>query len=50
MRRSTFLFFKGLGLLFAIGVPITPLVWQFMSIYREKIARDRQLSQWEELR
>ena len=33
---------------FAIGIPITPLVWQFMSIYREKIARDRQLSQWEE--
>ncbi len=33
---------------FAIGIPITPLVWQFMRIYREKIARDRQLSQWEE--
>ncbi len=35
---------------FAIGIPITPLVWQFMSIYREKTARDRQLSQWEEVK
>ena len=33
---------------FVIGVPLTPLVWQFMRIYREKIARDNQLSQWEE--
>ncbi len=33
---------------FIIGIPITPLVWQFMRIYREKIARDSQLSQWEE--
>ena len=35
---------------FAIGIPITPLVWQFMSIYREKTARDQQLSQWEEVK
>ncbi len=35
---------------FIIGVPLTPLVWQFMRIYREKIARDRQLSQWEEVK
>ena len=35
---------------FAIGIPLTPLVWQFMSIYREKVARDRQLSQWEEVK
>ncbi len=35
---------------FAIGIPLTPLVWQFMSVYREKIARDRQLSQWEEVK
>jgi len=35
---------------FVIGVPLTPLVWQFMRIYREKIARDRQLSQWEEVK
>ena len=35
---------------FAIGIPLTPLVWQFMSIYREKTARDRQLSQWEEVK
>jgi hypothetical protein len=33
-----------------IGIPITPLVWQFMSIYKEKNARDKQLSQWEELK
>ena len=88
MKRSAFLFFKGLGLLFAIlcgigtavlgwfdgadwmniatysigysfykilavlviGIPITPLVWQFMSIYKEKNARDKQLSQWEEIK
>jgi len=35
---------------FVIGVPLTPLVWQFMITYREKIARDRQLSQWEEVK
>ena len=35
---------------FIIGVPITPLVWQFMSVYKEKNARDQQLSQWEELK
>ncbi len=35
---------------FAIGIPLSPLVWQFMSIYREKVARDRQLSQWEEVK
>ena len=34
----------------AIGIPITPLVWQFMSIYKEKNARDQQLSQWEEVK
>ena len=33
-----------------IGIPITPLVWQFMSIYKEKNARDKQLSQWEEIK
>ena len=36
--------------LFIIGIPITPLVWQFMSIYKEKNARDKQLSQWEEIK
>ena len=35
---------------FVIGIPLTPLVWQFMRIYREKTARDRQLSQWEEVK
>jgi len=35
---------------FIIGVPLTPLVWQFMRIYREKIARDSQLSKWEEVK
>ena len=35
---------------FAIGIPITPLVWQFMGVYREKTARDSQLSQWEEVK
>ena len=35
---------------FIIGIPITPLVWQFMSIYKEKNARDKQLSQWEEIK
>ena len=35
---------------FIIGIPNTPLVWQFMRIYREKIARDSQLSQWEEVK
>ena len=35
---------------FVIGIPITPLVWQFMSIYREKIAQDSQLSQWDEVK
>ena len=33
-----------------IGIPITPLVWQFMAIYKEKNARDKQLSQWEEIK
>ena len=31
-----------------IGVPITPLVWQFFGVYLKKIERDRQLSQWAE--
>ena len=35
---------------FIIGIPLTPLVWQFMAIYREKIARDNKLSQWEEVK
>ncbi len=35
---------------FIIGIPITPLVWQFMNIYRETTARDRQLSQWDEVK
>ena len=35
---------------FIIGIPLTPLVWQFMRIYREKIARDSQLTQWEEVK
>jgi hypothetical protein len=35
---------------FVIGIPLTPLVWQFMRIYREKTARDRQLSQWDEVK
>ncbi len=35
---------------FIIGIPLTPLVWQFMSVYREKVGRDRQLSQWEEVK
>jgi hypothetical protein len=35
---------------FVIGIPLTPLVWQFMSVYGKKIARDKQLSQWEEAR
>ena len=35
---------------FIIGVPLTPLVWQFMRIYREKTAQDSQLSQWEEIK
>ena len=39
-------FYKILAVL-VIGIPITPLVWQFMSIYKEKNARDQQLSQWE---
>ena len=42
-------FYKILAVL-AIGIPITPLVWQFMSIYKEKNARDQQLSQWEEVK
>jgi ribose transport system permease protein len=33
-----------------IGLPITPLVWQFFGVYLKKIARDRQLSQWAEER
>ena len=35
---------------FIVGVPLTPLVWQFMRIYREKIARDSKLSQWDEVK
>jgi len=35
---------------FVVGIPLTPLVWQFMSVYREKVGRDRQLSQWEEVK
>ena len=35
---------------FIIGIPITPLVWQFMAVYKEKNARDKQLSQWEEIK
>ena len=31
-----------------IGLPITPLVWQFFGVYLKKLARDRQLSQWVE--
>ena len=42
-------FYKILAV-FVIGIPITPLVWQFMSIYRDKTARDKQLSQWEEVK
>ena len=42
-------FYKILAVLL-IGIPITPLVWQFMSIYKEKNARDKQLSQWEEIK
>ena len=42
-------FYKILAVL-VIGIPITPLVWQFMLIYKEKNARDQQLSQWEEIK
>ena len=35
---------------FIIGVPLTPLVWQFMRIYKERIAQDSQLSQWDEVK
>ena len=42
-------FYKILAV-FVIGIPITPLVWQFMSIYKERNARDKQLSQWEEVK
>jgi len=42
-------FYKILAVL-VIGIPITPLIWQFMSIYKEKNARDNQLSQWEEVK
>jgi hypothetical protein len=42
-------FYKILAVLL-VGIPITPLVWQFMSIYKEKNARDKQLSQWEEIK
>ena len=31
-----------------VGLPITPLVWQFFGVYLKKLARDRQLSQWVE--
>jgi len=33
-----------------IGLPITPLVWQFFGVYLKKLARDKQLSQWAEER
>jgi len=33
-----------------VGIPITPLVWQFMGVYVEKLSRDQQLSQWEEIK
>jgi len=26
------------------------LVWQFMGVYVEKLSRDQQLSQWEEIK
>jgi ribose transport system permease protein len=42
-------FYKILAV-FIIGIPITPLVWQFMSVYKEKNSRDKQLSQWEEVK
>jgi hypothetical protein len=42
-------FYKILAV-FIIGIPITPLVWQFMSVYKEKNARDKQLSQCEEVK
>ena len=42
-------FYKILAV-FITGIHLTPLVWQFMSIYREKIARDKQLSQWDEVK
>ena len=42
-------FYKILAV-FIICIPITPLVWQFMSIYKEKNSRDKQLSQWEEVK
>ena len=42
-------FYKILAV-FVIGIPITPLVWQFMSIYRDRTARDKQLSQWDEVK
>ena len=42
-------FYKILAVL-VIGIPITPLVWQFMSVYKKKNARDKQLSQWEEVK
>ena len=44
-----FSFYKIIAV-FIIGVPLTPLVWQFMRIYREKTARDSQLSQWEKVK
>jgi len=31
-----------------VGLPITPLVWQFFGVYLKKLAQDRQLSQWAE--
>ena len=42
-------FYKILAV-FIVGIPITPLVWQFMSVYKEKNSRDKQLSQWEEVK
>ena len=35
-------------LIICIGVPITPLVWQFFGVYLNKLSRDRKLSQWTE--
>ena len=35
-------------LIISIGVPITPLVWQFFGVYLNKLSRDRKLSQWSE--
>jgi hypothetical protein len=37
-------------IVYVVGIPITPLVWQFMGVYVEKLSRDQQLSQWEEIK